>query len=289
MAECGMQIKQSDPNGNNNNEKWIYFITPTFSRPEQIAELTRLGQTLSHVSHLHWIVVEDSTSCSQSVAQLLGRSPLSYTHLTSPMPDFYNNFKHKPKGVAGRRAALTWLRLHLVNYSRAMTKRGKLQPGVFYFGDDDNSFDLRLFDEIRKTKIVSVFPVGLVGDYGFSSPIVRDSKVIGFADSFADSRKFLVDMAGFAVNTNFFLSRPAASMPYLPGHEEDRFLQSLGIEMTDIEPLANDCSQVYVWHTKTKSRDIGLFQLLNNNRFNNTNLKRLFQEVQVMGMTTTVH
>jgi len=41
---------------------------------------------------------------------------------------------------------------------------------VLYFGDDDNTYDLRLFEEIRKTKKVSVFPVAYVGKQGISSP-----------------------------------------------------------------------------------------------------------------------
>jgi len=40
----------------------IYIITPTYARPVQKAELTRLQNTLKHVSSLHWIVVEDADS-----------------------------------------------------------------------------------------------------------------------------------------------------------------------------------------------------------------------------------
>lgn len=59
----------------------IYIITPTYRRPEQLAELTRLGQTLLHVPAIHWIVVEDAETISLSVAQLLGRLSIPYTHL----------------------------------------------------------------------------------------------------------------------------------------------------------------------------------------------------------------
>ena len=38
----------------------IYVITPTYTRPVQKAELTRLLHTLKHVTSLHWIVVEDA-------------------------------------------------------------------------------------------------------------------------------------------------------------------------------------------------------------------------------------
>lgn len=79
------------------------------------------------------------------------------------MPDFYRTQKPMPRGVANRRAAINWIR-----------QNGKKPGGVMYFGDDDNTFDLRLFDEIRSTKRVSMFPVGLIGQYSVSSPVVRN-------------------------------------------------------------------------------------------------------------------
>ena len=52
----------------------IYFVTPTNSRVVQLAELTRLGNTLGHVRRLHWILVEDSDTCSPLISNLLRRS-----------------------------------------------------------------------------------------------------------------------------------------------------------------------------------------------------------------------
>ena len=54
--------------------------------------------------------------------------------------------------------------------------------------------------QIRTTRTVSFFPVGLVGNLGVSSPIVRDGKIVGFFDGWIGNRVFAVDMAGFAVN-----------------------------------------------------------------------------------------
>lgn len=51
----------------------IYFVTPTYARSVQMAELTRLGQTLSSVPALHWILVEDASKCNPIVGQLLRR------------------------------------------------------------------------------------------------------------------------------------------------------------------------------------------------------------------------
>ena len=45
----------------------------------------------------------------------------------------------RPRGVAGRNAGLGWV-LH-----RART-------GVVYFADDDNTYDVRLFAEVRITR-----------------------------------------------------------------------------------------------------------------------------------------
>ncbi|OCT56809.1 hypothetical protein XELAEV_18004392mg [Xenopus laevis] len=64
--------RPSDPNANpglnsaphrRKNETvlpMIYAITPTYSRPVQKGELTRLANTFRLVPRLHWILVEDS-------------------------------------------------------------------------------------------------------------------------------------------------------------------------------------------------------------------------------------
>lgn len=51
----------------------IYFITPTYPRREQFAELVRLGQTLMHVPSLHWIVADDTDSCNHHIDEFLNR------------------------------------------------------------------------------------------------------------------------------------------------------------------------------------------------------------------------
>jgi beta-1,3-glucuronyltransferase len=65
------------------------------------------------------------------------------------------------RGVFNRRAALAWIREH-----------GDVDA-VVYFADDDNAYDTRIFEEVRATIRISVFPVGLVQEFGISSPIVR--------------------------------------------------------------------------------------------------------------------
>jgi hypothetical protein len=75
--------------------------------------------------------------------------------------------------------------------------------------------------------------------------IIFQGKVVGFFDSWPSKRKFPVDMAGFAVNVEFLLNHPNATMPYKAGYEEDQFLSSLGLTLEDIEPKADSCTKVY--------------------------------------------
>lgn len=53
------------------------------------------------------------------------------------MPKRYlaDNKKKKPRGVANRNAALDWIREHATD-------------GVFYFADDDNTYDIRIFEQV---------------------------------------------------------------------------------------------------------------------------------------------
>jgi len=149
--------------------------------------------------------------------------------------------KFSPRGVSSRRAGLHWI----INNAK---------DGVVYFGDDDNTYDIRLFKQIRETKTVSMFPVGFIGSQGVSGPIVKDGKVVGFTDDWFAQRKFPVDMAGFAVNVDFMKERNSKAdeaMPYKAGYEEDIFLRNLNVTIGDIEPMADNCQQVLVWHTKT--------------------------------------
>lgn len=152
----------------------IYFVTPTYSRREQIAEMTRLGQTLMHIPNIHWIVADDNEKCNEALNKLLNKISIPYTHIASPMPDLYRTYSNVPRGVSNRRAALNWI------------KNNNLRDGVLYFGDDDNSFDLDLFTEIRFTKRVSMFPVGLIGLYAVSTPICKDV-------SFFSNKMFIVE------------------------------------------------------------------------------------------------
>ena len=185
----------------------IYFITPTYGRREQVAELTRLSQTLLHINNLVWIIAEDSRNCTSVVSGALFRlkNRIPHVHLASPMPVRYINEKPKPRGVASRNAGVQWV----------LNNEPTLSPGVIYFGDDDNTYDLSLLEEIRQT--------------------------------------------GFAVNIEL-LKKYRPKMPYLAGFEETLFLENMNVTFEDIEPRANYCTEILVWHTQTKNVALPIYQ-----------------------------
>lgn len=60
----------------------IYVVTPTYRRPEQMAELTRLSQTLMHVEKLIWLLIEDADTTSTMISEFLKRTGISHVHLS---------------------------------------------------------------------------------------------------------------------------------------------------------------------------------------------------------------
>ncbi|KAG8437913.1 hypothetical protein GDO86_008563 [Hymenochirus boettgeri] len=226
----------------------IYVVTPTHARPHQRAELTRLSQTLLLVPSLHWILVEDSTTRSQLVADLLVQSGLHYTHLnvqTPPVMKLKEGDPNwlKPRGVEQRNEALRWLRENKLSGD----------TGVVYFADDDNTYSVHVFEEMRYTKKVSVWPVGLVGGLRFEGPLVEKGQVVGFHTAWKTHRPFPFDMAGFAVSLSLLLSHP--QVQFDPNAERG-FLESSLLEhlvsVGELEPRASNCTKILVWHTRTE-------------------------------------
>ncbi|KAF0039136.1 hypothetical protein F2P81_009620 [Scophthalmus maximus] len=225
----------------------IFVITPTYSRLVQKAELTRMSQTFLHVPQLHWIVVEDSPHKTPLVSDLLVKSGLAYTHLHMPTakdrklqegdPSWL-----KPRGVEQRNEGLRWLR-----EDRRAQPGGESQQGVVYFADDDNTYSLQIFEEMRSTQRVSVWPVGLVGGMKYERPVVEGGKVVRFHTGWRPSRPFPMDMAGFAVSLKVVLANPEACFDgEAPmGFLESSFLQGL-VTMDELEPKADNCSKVRV-------------------------------------------
>ena len=121
----------------------VYAITPTYQRTTQKADLTRISQTFLHISNFHWIVVEDSKEKTLLVQNFLKSCGLKYAHLAiKTQDDLVRKAKDprwkKHRGVDQRNVGLRWIRENV-----------KDENGVVYFADDDNTYDLQLFDEVR--------------------------------------------------------------------------------------------------------------------------------------------
>lgn len=86
----------------------IYIITPTDNKHvTQLADLTRMRNTLWLVPKVVWILIEDSSYKTKKIEKFLEYSKISYVHLNEPTPSdliIKQNEKSwsKPRGVAQR-------------------------------------------------------------------------------------------------------------------------------------------------------------------------------------------
>jgi len=99
---------------------------------------------------------------------------------------------------------------------------------------------------MRPTRRVSVWPVGLAGYLRYERPVVNVSgHVVGWFTAWKPNRKFALDMAGFAVNTRLLMAHKRAEFSYSiqRGEQESFFLSQL-VNLNDLEPRANNCTEV---------------------------------------------
>ena len=118
------------------------------------------------------------------------------------MPWTYKKMKRSlwPKGVMNRNSGMKWIYEHVL-------ETGDFS-GAFYFADDDNTYDIRLFEEIRYTQRISMFPVGFVSNLFVSTPILdHGGNFKGFYEGWSGNRSFLLDMAGFATGVKYFMEK----------------------------------------------------------------------------------
>uniref|UniRef100_A0AC34QR12 Galactosylgalactosylxylosylprotein 3-beta-glucuronosyltransferase n=1 Tax=Panagrolaimus sp. JU765 TaxID=591449 RepID=A0AC34QR12_9BILA len=225
------------------SEPTIIIITPTHKRPERLADMTRFSQTLMHVKNVHWIVIEDANQTTEVVDRLLRRSGIPYVYFfTTTKPGF------PKRGWTHRNMGLEYVRKHYKNYQK---------EAVVYFADDDNSYDIRLFNNyVRKVKTIGIWAVGLAGAAVVEAPHVENGTITKWDVVYAPGRKFAVDMAGFAVNLDLILSTNASfNEKCTKSAPESCFLQQFGIDKKQVQPFGWDeqPKDILVWHTKTRN------------------------------------
>lgn len=122
--------------------------------------------------------------------------------------------------------------------------------------DDDNVYSVELFDNIMKIppSKVGVWPVGLVGGLMVEKPILDyNGLVTGFNSAWHPERPFPIDMAGFAIAVDLLLDNQDAKFSFSVqrGYQESEILRHVTTR-EELIPLANNCTEVLVWHTRTE-------------------------------------
>lgn len=209
------------------------------------------------VPNVFWILVEDSPTTTTLVTNLLKRNHLENrsAQINIKTPDDYKlkgkdpNWL-KPRGVEQRNLALDWIRRNLIEQQTS-------QRSLVYFMDDDNSYSVQLFEEMAKIERgrVGVWPVGLVGGLMVEKPILSANGIVtGFNAAWRPERQFPIDMAGFAISGDLLLKFPEAKFSFTVqrGDQETEILRHV-TTVKNLQVLANNCTEVLVWHTRTEA------------------------------------
>lgn|GEM_PF-2682767 len=237
-----------------NELKRIIAVTPTYPYANREKYFRRCVKTFRKVKNFLWIIVEDGSSVDPKIKELLDVSKIEYLYdCYGPTRDW---------GTSQR------------NYAFSLIRKEKLQ-GIVYVPDDDNFYNQRLFKEIRKTKKVSVFPVGHLGPNLIERPIIKNKRIVDW-DAYWKERKFPLDWAGFAFSSELLINHTGEFLKgfnwtqavkdnivdpnmseskrhaFLRAHKdgETEFLQNINISVDELEPLCNNCAKCYAWHNQ---------------------------------------
>ncbi|XP_037803728.1 galactosylgalactosylxylosylprotein 3-beta-glucuronosyltransferase S-like [Penaeus monodon] len=247
----------------------IYVVTGTYQRSNQIPEMTQLAQTLMLVPDVHWIVAEDTRVDNKRLMEYLQFTGIPFTYLKTPTPRKFLKMDTLPVGASSCRAAIAWIR-----------KNAK--TGVVYFADEGNIYDYKLFEEIRSTRGVSIFPVGFVPPLQLSTPVVKEGRLSGWYDGLAIDRKFPVDMAGFAFSVELLHHRPRANVDWSYDFQEESLLKGLGIPPEMMELKAEKCTKIFVWCVESILPKPATRELCDR-QYDGTNLRLLESQIEMEG------
>ncbi|MDE2027461.1 MAG: hypothetical protein KGK03_11200 [Candidatus Omnitrophica bacterium] len=203
----------------------LLVITCTYRKPRRLNYLNECVKTFRQVAFMRWIVVEDDHGIDPAVKGLLEASGITHVYL---------HIYSRSYGNAQKNLALTYIRDHDLK-------------GIVYVADDDNVYDIRLFEEIRKTRKISVFPVGNLGPNGIERPILKGGKIVGW-DADWRSRKYPVDQGGYAINAQLLHTLKDPIWDHQSYGGESEFIDKLIRSPEELEILCDDCRKCYMWH-----------------------------------------
>ena len=207
----------------------LIIVTPTYKNPKRLFFINECIKVFSQIKNLLWILCEDNNTIDFEVNNLLLKSKINYTYLSyGPTKD---------KGNEQR------------NYCYEYIVHNNL-TGIIYNADDDNQYNIKLFDEIKKTKNISIFPVGNLGPNGIERPIIKDGKILYWDAGWAE-RRFPVDMAGFAFNSKYLYKKKLKLWMHHGVGGESEFISSI-TNGNDFEFLCDNCTLCYVKHNELR-------------------------------------
>lgn len=189
-----------------------------------------LKSILDKRDDVRWVVVEDGDATDPRIAGFLPRYATYLHH--GPTRDM---------GNLQRNLALEHI-------------RDSGTEGVVYNADDDNMYHPRLFDEILKTKGVSIFPVGRLGPKGVERPILVNGRFDRW-DADWTERKFPVDMAGFAFHSRLLKGLENPLWDHKGRGGESEFISKLINSPDEAEFLCEGCTKVFVMHNELRRRN----------------------------------
>lgn len=213
----------------------LILITCTYNHINRISYFRYLiNNIISKLNNYTWIIVEDNSKIDDGLKNLLEKSGVNYEYL-------YHG-PTKSGGNAQRNFALEYI------YDSQI-------DGIIYSVDDDNAYDLQLFEELRKVKNIAIFPVGGWGrqlDNPEKPVLDKNNKFLGWNSGW--QRKYATDMAGFAFHSSLLNNIQRPFWTYRShGGGETEFIDRLVSDINEIDfSLCDYCSKCYVYHNKLR-------------------------------------
>jgi hypothetical protein len=207
----------------------IIICTPTYNRAYRYNFINRAANVFNKLENILWIVVEDNNKIDENVQKILIESNV--------------NFIYYPVGPTRKYGMAQWnSALEYINFNNIY--------GIVYCTGDDNYWDLDLFKEIRKTKNISIFPVGNIGPEGIERPLINnEGKFIKWLSN-GLNRRFPVDFNGFAFNSEILKKIKKPYWFHQGRSGESTFLEKFIKNENEFEFLCNNCKDCYVWHNE---------------------------------------
>lgn len=208
---------------------YLNIITCTYPRPLRIKYLEHLKSLLNNETKIRWLIIDDNNILDNELANFIPEYAI-YLYI-GPTRD---------KGHTQRNLGLEYI------YDNKL-------DGIVYNADDDNYYDIKIFNELRKTKNFAFLPVGgdLSGMDGTPErPILNRKGEFVKWNSFWQ-RKYAIDMGGFAFNSKLLdnLSKPFWSFSNGRGGENE-FIDKLISSPKEAEFLCDNCTKTYCLHNE---------------------------------------